>query len=1232
MKSSNRIISLILLGMLLVLAGASKAETIFETFDDDPSARGWINAGAGSTTFTYNDIGYLDASVCRDSANPARYYKSLTTSYDKTAEFWWQMDCQLINASTDDWARALFGVFNSTPGDYEFLGTRFASPTVGNRYDLWRQYSNSAFNNYQGPTPIPADAIIRVSGHYWYADGNGFANMDVCDIEAGLYYGSISETIVVGAGETLDFDIFGLGNRTDGGLTSPTTIKIDNFYFSTDNPNPAPVPPSFNNDEPATETSLTDVFAIAKMDSLDVTSEVSNATPNDMNIYIRHRAYADEDTNNPAFVDTTSALLNVPAGVKKSFNSLTTSLAPNLWSPESPNLYMLRTEVLDGTMAVLFQKDTLIGFRTFEMVGKHFYLNGKPIYMFSFHMTPKGRIPEYIYNDPDFITQHVERLKQMNIKFVRLGEGVSQDWFEACDRIGVMVMAGCYSGAGTSNPDQYNTNLAKLEVEMPRVRNHPSVIMWYLGNEWKLTTSGMRAAAENIYYAAQQIDSSRPMFNTWTGKYYSGGDIIAATGSDFLDYHTYTGWYNNSIYNLYNYHTNENFPVLVTECIGAYTNYDPNDGTFTLKGSVEDKYLSNLLRHTGHSYDSGTDSLWYQAYISRELVEMCRRVRGPSSSMCGPQPFTYGYFYSYIYDANDINEIAKPIMYELAEAYRPIHVSIRNTNPNHYLGDSATVKMFVLNDDAVNYSPSLPATTLYVDLLDADSSTVWSNSYSVPAVDYYNTWSTDVTVVIPPVGNQGTYTIKARLNDGGGDLVITEEEIFVAAVDWPTVKNSGGAGIALYDSAAATASELSAIGLSFTTIANFTGLAGYDALIIGKDSFEATVAAAEADILTFINSGKRVLILEQNSSSSETAFDGSSWLGTNLKLVSGGEDFVNMERPYLSALMDGMERSDFRIWNANNSSFPQNRKLFSKYIDYDKADLDVLAVLGNAGYHVYKTVLAEVFPTAGAGGSCIISQLYAVDRFKDDPKAAKYLANLIDYFLEAQPHYQYVQVRNKIEFGNVENEAGLIFNPMLQGMALAYGRVPDGAIEAYARPGKGRNFRGEMKLESWGGYLLEDNPANTEICPMYLKTCYDIGNTDIELDVENVYTSSLDFRVKINGITSGWFTVNAGQRNTYSFSLGSVIGGNTNIKLEIESDEGSHIHGYSRGLVFHSIELAERDLCDFNSDCNIDFADLAEFCQRWLQSGSGIQIYDFNTDNIINFIDYATFGNCWPGN
>ena len=151
--------------------------------------------------------------------------------------------------------------------------------------------------------------------------------------------------------------------------------------------------------------------------------------------------------------------------------------APELWSPESPNLYRLITTVESDGQTV-DRVETEFGIRTVAFdPDKGFLLNGKPYLI-------KGTCNHQDHAGvgtalPDALQYfRVKKLKEMGCNAYRTSHNApTPELLEACDRLGMLVMD------ENRRVDTNSTTLADLGSLVLRDRNHPSVFIWSLGNE-----------------------------------------------------------------------------------------------------------------------------------------------------------------------------------------------------------------------------------------------------------------------------------------------------------------------------------------------------------------------------------------------------------------------------------------------------------------------------------------------------------------------------------------------------------------------------------------------------------------------------------------------------------------------------------------------------------------------------------------------------------------------------
>ena len=215
-------------------------------------------------------------------------------------------------------------------------------------------------------------------------------------------------------------------------------------------------------------------------------------------------------------VKTVETVATAPADRQSEVNQQTTIKRPQLWSIQSPTLYLLCTRILeDGKPADI--TTTTFGIRTIRYdADKGFFLNGR-------HVEIQGTANHQDFAGvgiavPDSLQSwRVEQLKKMGCNAWRTAHNPPNEaLLDACDRLGMMVMEenrhlgdayGSHSPRGTTA-----TNLSDLATMILRDRNHPSVIMWSLCNEegQRRTPEGMGVFAA-MTRMVHRFDTTRPI-------------------------------------------------------------------------------------------------------------------------------------------------------------------------------------------------------------------------------------------------------------------------------------------------------------------------------------------------------------------------------------------------------------------------------------------------------------------------------------------------------------------------------------------------------------------------------------------------------------------------------------------------------------------------------------------------------------------------------------------------
>ncbi len=184
---------------------------------------------------------------------------------------------------------------------------------------------------------------------------------------------------------------------------------------------------------------------------------------------------------------------------------------PMLWSEEAPYLYTLVVEMVDGAGKTTDIESTKVGFREVKineqgvllLNRRRLLVRGVDLHEFC---PETGR-----YLSREAIREQLMVLRRINFNAIRTSHYPhASAFYELCDELGIYVVDETnlethgYGGQLSNSPEWSNAYLERLTRMVVRDKNHPSVLLWSLGNE---SGSGMNHAA--MYGWAKEYDKTR---------------------------------------------------------------------------------------------------------------------------------------------------------------------------------------------------------------------------------------------------------------------------------------------------------------------------------------------------------------------------------------------------------------------------------------------------------------------------------------------------------------------------------------------------------------------------------------------------------------------------------------------------------------------------------------------------------------------------------------------------
>lgn len=233
------------------------------------------------------------------------------------------------------------------------------------------------------------------------------------------------------------------------------------------------------------------------------------------------------------------ATQRVEAGAQWPVALYLTVATPRLWSPASPSLYTVSYHLSDDHGET--ETATIsVGLRTVRVSAQNgFELNGVPLKLFGGNVhDDNGPLGTAAFDRAE--ERRAELLKSAGFNAVRTAHNPpSPAFLAACDRLGLLVIEEAFDGwkkkklAQDYGRDFDEWSERDLDAMILRDRNHPSVIMWDIGNEpFERGNASGAAIAKKLADRCRELDPTRPVTAGINGlgktREWSGTDPVFA--------------------------------------------------------------------------------------------------------------------------------------------------------------------------------------------------------------------------------------------------------------------------------------------------------------------------------------------------------------------------------------------------------------------------------------------------------------------------------------------------------------------------------------------------------------------------------------------------------------------------------------------------------------------------------------------------------------------------------
>ncbi|QQL44828.1 glycoside hydrolase family 2 protein [Sulfuriroseicoccus oceanibius] len=189
---------------------------------------------------------------------------------------------------------------------------------------------------------------------------------------------------------------------------------------------------------------------------------------------------------------------------------------PLLWSPQAPNLYTLKTQLLADDQSVVHEETQKIGVRTISYSADGFVLNGKNFFQRGTNRHQEFPYIGYAASDEAQYRDAV-KIKEAGFDIVRISHyPQSPAFMRACDELGLMTI-NCITGWQFFKDGEFaKHSLQEGRDLIRRDRNHPSVVLW------EISLNETHVPSEFLAQQHAIVDEEYPGDQSFSGSWKDG--------------------------------------------------------------------------------------------------------------------------------------------------------------------------------------------------------------------------------------------------------------------------------------------------------------------------------------------------------------------------------------------------------------------------------------------------------------------------------------------------------------------------------------------------------------------------------------------------------------------------------------------------------------------------------------------------------------------------------------